>query len=62
MLPHGLLEDAGQAIPLALLNLEVALRPVMQHPTKPTLPQPVPSRLLIFVTLSSSPSALLSPL
>ncbi len=36
MLTHDLLEDAGQAVPLALLSLEVALRPVMQQTTKPT--------------------------
>lgn len=35
LLTHGLLEDASQPHALALLGLEVALRPVMQPPTKP---------------------------
>ena len=34
VLPHGLLEDACQAIPFALLGLEVAVRPVMQQASK----------------------------
>ncbi len=34
VLPHGLLKDACQAIPFALLGLEVAVWPVMQQASK----------------------------
>jgi len=44
VLPHGLLEDACQAIPFALLGLEVTVWPVMQQASKPAPSRNIKSR------------------